>query len=66
MDIFKFEGQRQDFSKLEIGEKAIAWCLKIKIKHGWIFFKAYVGDNQGEKYGEHQTYKLVDISFLKI
>ena len=65
-DIFKFEGQRRDFSKLEIIEKAKTWCLKIQIKHGWIFLKAYVEENQGEKYGEHQTYKLVDILTSRI
>ena len=61
---FRFEGQRRwDFSELEIGEKAITWCLNIQIKHGWIFLKAYVGQNQSEKYGEHRTYKSVYIHF---
>ena len=55
-DIFRFEGQRPDFSELEIGEKAKTWCLKIQIKHGWICLKAYVGENQGEMYGDHWAY----------
>ena len=55
-----------DFSKLEIGEKAITWSLKTQIKHGWIYLKANVRENQGEKYGIQWTHELEEIPISRI